>query len=478
MAKQTSKITTNQQQLIQRMQVLSELVNRVQLGAKMGISHDGARNLYDSLGYPDSIAYTDYVSRFKRQDIAAAVIDRPIKVTWRGPLVLLQSDDDKDTAFEKAWKELEARLKLKNKFIQLDKQASLGRYAVLMLGFGVNAPEKHAQPLTKGEKLEYVRVFSEQRAPIITFETDTKDPRYGLPKLYELTIQDEGQKATMVTTIKVHYSRVLHVAYDCVEGEVFGTPQLEKVYNRLMDIEKLSGGSAEMYWRGARPGFGAKIDKDYSMSKETEDDLMRRIDEYEHNLRRILMTEGIDMQTLQTQVSDPSNHLDIQVQLISAATGIPKRILTGTERGELASTQDTEHWYSMIDARRGEMIEPNIIYPFVRIMQSQGILPKTEDYSVRWQDLYATSDKDKADVGKVRADALKAYASEPMTQAIVPPLAFFEYFLGLSADEIELINEMMEAQVQEDNRSQETEQEDLEIENEIREREEEQNDDE
>jgi hypothetical protein len=69
---------------------------------------------------------------------------------------------------------------------------------------------------------------------------------------------------------------------------------------------------------------------------------------------------------------------------------------------------------------------------------------------VQWPDLYAPSDKDKADVGKVRAETLKAYGSGPANMDIIPPEAFYELFLGLDKDQIELINEQRDMAIAEE----------------------------
>jgi len=132
----------------------------------------------------------------------------------------------------------------------------------------------------------------------------------------------------------------------------------------LFDLEKLVGGSAEMFWRGARPGYKGKVDKEYTLTSDEEEDFQDQLDEYEHNLRRFLISRGIDISALETQVSDPSKHVDVQIQMISAQTGIPKRILTGSERGELASTQDITSWYSLIQGRRENYVAGNILRPF------------------------------------------------------------------------------------------------------------------
>jgi hypothetical protein len=128
-------------------------------------------------------------------------------------------------------------------------------------------------------------------------------------------------------SITVHYSRVVHIVDDIVESEIEGSPRLEAVFNRLMDLEKLVGGDAEMFWRGARPGYSGVAGKDYQVTDATMTDLKDQVDEFEHNLRRILISEGIDLKALAQQIADPATHVDVQIQMIAAATGIPKRVL-------------------------------------------------------------------------------------------------------------------------------------------------------
>jgi hypothetical protein len=188
------------------------------------------------------------------------------------------------------------------------------------------------------------------------------------------------------------------------------------------------------------------------MTQEDEDDLQDQLDEYEHNLRRFLIARGMDIQSLETQVSDPANHVDIQIQMISAQTGIPKRILTGSERGELASTQDITSWYSLLQARRENYNNSQILRPFIAKCQSFGVLPFAvdESYEIVWQSLFEKTDKEKADVGKIRAEAVNQYVSNPMAEVIIPPKAFYKYFLGLDAAQIEMIETLQDSAMKED----------------------------
>lgn len=425
----------------------SALLNRAALAARMGQQYGGDRDIYQALGYPDTITFNDYAAKYARQDMARAVINRPISFTWKGPLVIAEAGTEEETKLEKEWKILEKDLKLKNKFVRLDKLSSIGTYGILLLGFDdVTTTEEWTKPVEGAKrKLIYVKPLSEGNAAIASYIENPKDPRYGLVDLYDVEFSNPGLDST--TTLRVHHSRVLHVAPELLENEIEGEPPLKSVYNRLLDLEKLVGGSAEMFWRGARPGYQAIVDKGATITPTVEAGLQDQIDEYEHNLRRMIVNQDVEYKALEQQVSDPGKHVDVVIQMISAVTGIPKRILTGSERGELSSSQDETGWLNLIQTRREEHAEVNIIEPFVDICIKYGVLPEpsTGDYQVVWLDLFAPSDKDKAEVGKIRSDALKDYANDPIAQSIVPPEAFFEWFLGLDEDQREKILELAQA---------------------------------
>ncbi len=452
-------------------QVNSELITRMRLASMLGMQYSGDRDLYKLYGYKRELGYADYWQQYKRQDMAKAIIDRPIKDCWRGPLILIESDDDKETQFEKQWKELEKRLKLRTKFIRLDKLVGLGRFGVLFFGLNdASQLEDLRRPVIKSSELLYVRPFGEDLVEIHSFVEDPRDERYGQPELYVIKLTLNGGDSTKVTPVFVHHSRLMHVVDGQLDSEILGTPRLEVVYNRLIDLEKLIGGSAEMFWKGARPGYQGVVDtENFSLGVQERERLEEQWEEYEHALRRLITAEGVELKALQSQIEDPSNHVDVQIMMISAETGIPKRVLTGSERGELASSQDTEHWNTFIQQRREEFAEQGIIRPFInKCVELSIIVAPDETFSVLWQDLFSVSDKDKAEVGKTRAQALREYLTNPNAEYVIPPAAFYELFLGLSQDEIDLIEEMRDALIKDESmieriaQQQEEEQEDQE----------------
>ena len=76
----------------------------------------------------------------------------------------------------------------------------------------------------------------------------------------------------------------------------------------------------------------------------------------------------------------------------------------GTERGELASTQDKESFDERVGDRRTEYAEPQIVRPFVDRLISLGVLPAPAQYSVRWPQIRNLTDKERADLAAKYAE--------------------------------------------------------------------------
>lgn len=433
----------------------SALVSRANLAATLGLQYGGDRDLYKALGYKLQLNFTDYWSQYTRQDIAKAIIDRPVKATWQGQLELIESEDAEKTTFEEAWYDLNKKLKLRSLLARVDRLTGIGRYGVLLFGLDdVKKREDFSLPVKAGKRqLLYVKPFGENSAKIDTYEINASNPRFGLPKIYAIEVADVASNSS--STVRVHYTRVLHILEDHLESEVYGIPRLEAVFNRLYDLEKIVGGDAEMFWRGARPGYQGQVDKDFTMTEATKTDLKEQIEEYENNLRRILINEGVKLESLTQQIATPKDHVDVIFTCISAVTGIPKRILSGSERGELASSQDTGEWKTYVQSRREDHAEPHIIRPFTDRLIELGVLPTPEsgDYQVDWLDLFSISEKERVEIGKSRSNSIREYTTNPNAESVMPPRAFLEFCLGLSQAQIDLVEKMIGEGISDDQKN-------------------------
>ena len=439
--KKNPTVNSEQGQLGQ-LRILSETLSRSRLASLMGISFNGARDLYEVLGYKRELSFSDYYEVFKRGRLGARIITAPVTATWHGDVSVFENEEPGETEFEKAWKALNEKCKLTPKLQKLDSLAGIGRFAVLFMGF--NDGLKPDQPLEGTNKqLLYIQPYHEGNVTISVWETDITNERYGLPKMYALKFSVPGSTVNTNET-QVHYTRILHIAEGTLENEIYGTPRLEDVYNGVGDLEKIAGGSAEMFWQGALGGKafsakdGATLDAQSAAAMQTE------MDEFIHGLRRYMRLQNVDVQDLAPSLTDPSNYVSVQLDLIAGAKRIPKRILVGSERGELASSQDETNWLSTIKERRTQYAEPYIIRSFVDKLIAVGALPKPkEGYQVFWPDLWSASAKEKADVAKITTEALAAYVNAPGIDQVIPIEFYLEEIVGLSEEQIERIQTML-----------------------------------
>jgi len=369
MATEAKKVVNMKDGDARELMALASSISRAALSSQLGKTYGGERDIYAALGYSLNLTFEDYFGRYKRQDIAKRIVKAPVAASWRKKPMVSEAAEN-ETAFEKDWSELLTTTKVFHYLSRIDVLSGIGEYGVLLFGF--DDSEDLVAPVESAKSLLFLRPYSQLNAEVSDWDMEISSPRYGLPNIYTLKPAMADRKSAQ--HLKVHHSRVLHVAEDCDEDDVFGTPRLKIVYNRLQDLELISGGSAEMFWRGAFPGLGFSMDKDFQMDTQTAADLRTEVEEYMHGMKRYLRLQGIDIQQLTPQVADPSNHAAILLDLISGATGIPKRILVGSERGELASSQDENNWNSRVDERRMDHVEPMILRPFIDKLIDVGVL--------------------------------------------------------------------------------------------------------
>lgn len=392
---------------------------------QVGLAFDDKRDYYAVFGYDRNLTAVQYRETYARGGIAKRIVEAFPKATWRGSVqagsVQIYEDEDpeKHTVFETAFEELDKRLHIWSVLERADILAGLSTYSVILLG----APGNLETPLpkaTNATKLLYLTPFwggggpanrttgstiaAEVDATIAEYDTDPKSERFGEPKFYQL-------KRTNINfsteARRVHWTRIIHIAEGCLEDNVFGVPTLENVWNLLMDLLKVTGGGAEAFWLRANQGFHADIDKDMKLDDAnlTLTKLREDMERYQHNLTRWLRTKGVSVNTLGSDVANFSGPADAILKQIAGSKGIPLRILTGSEQGQLASGQDAENWNSQVQDRRTSYAEPNIVRRFVDRLLDYGYLPRPKEYKVAWPIEEEMTEPQKADLAVKLASA-------------------------------------------------------------------------
>lgn len=415
-------------------------------------SYEGQRDVWNALGYILEPTYQIYDKLYERGDIAATIINAMPDECWRLTPSVVEAGKKTltETDFEKRWKELAEEYRFFHYLHRADRISGIGEFGVIWLGFDKGEPN---EPLREGSNITFLRPLARDCVEISKAERDVKSSRYGLPEMYSLTISDPvSGSASSSRALDVHHSRILHIAEDCKNNDIFGTPRLKTILNRLHSLEMLAGGSAEMFWRGAFPGMVFNIDPDVQKDNSSLTEAREHIDKFVHNLQRYMRLKGITVQSLSPEVANPRDHFDVQIALIAAAKGYPQRILVGSERGELASTQDESAWAKKLEGRRINYLEPFVLRKLVNKLIEVGSLPEPAGgYTVNWPDMREYSPKVKAETENLRATALYNYVRSPDAQAVMPPEMFLRKIMGFNDAEVEAVEKIMrEMKIDED----------------------------
>ncbi len=415
----------------------STIVSRAKLSGMLGQQFSGKRDIYEVLGYNKTLTFDNFRDKYTRQDIAKRIVNAPADASWATPPIVRENDDpENETEFEKAWEGIVKDLRIWHYLARVDKLAGLGRYATLFIGF--DAGPNLERPVTSAKRVNFLSVFSEKTACIDKLVTDPQNPRFGLPDIYTVDLSTELSDARNVQSIRelvtkrIHNTRMIHIAEDLLEDEVYGTPRLEAVYNLLDDMIKVAGGSAEIFWQSADRGIQADIDKELNFDADDEAALSDELDEYFHGLRRWVRTRGVSLNTLGSVVADPRGNFTVTISLIAGATGIPQRILLGSERGQLASGQDERAWAQRIKERQQSFAEPMILRPVIDRLIEFKILPRPKEYEVVWPDLTSLGEQGKSEIAERIAKAAKAVAEQG--EQIITKAEFRKNWLGLPAE--------------------------------------------
>lgn len=405
----------------------------------LGFSHSGVRDLYQSFGYPQIIHVHEYFGMYERNDIANRIIGAFPRGTWRDEPTIRDdagtSPDPSDaeySPFVEAVHDLFKKHKIAHYLERADRLASIGHYGILLLGF--SGIDEFDQPLSSGpNSLMYLAPYGEPAITVNKWCTDQHDPRYGKPELYNIAYKAVGAAPAMpMKAMRVHHSRVLHIAEQLDQDEVFGMPRLKPVFNRLKDLEKVVGGAAEMFWLTADRGMLLSVDKDMDISEDQKLAIEKQIENYQNKTQRYFIAKGIDAKPLGTEQIDPMPNATVLLDLIAGTVGIPKRILLGTERGELASSQDENNWAQRIGERRNTWAAPMVLLPLIKRLVDAGALPQPEGNIVcEWAKSDTMNESEKADVAVKKATAISTYASGFNSETVVPIAEFREQVLGL-----------------------------------------------
>lgn len=429
----------------------------------------GSREYDNVLGYcTTDQTYSTYKKMYDRGDIAKRIVDAPVSAVWANPPSIIEVDDKAEfntvSKLNREWNRVYNQLNIGETYRRADRMSRLGSYSVIYVGYddGIALDRKPR----KGSKIAYLQPLSYDNVNSYDLVEDITNPRNGLPEYYYITNNQTSSNTTpSITTVesgksqistKVHHSRIIHVTDDNLDSNIESVPIFTHVYNRLVDLIKIVGGSAEMFWLGARPGYAAIADPDTNVTEENYEQMEQMLEAYDNDLTRWIQTSGIKIESLSPQVYSPKDHFDVSMACISAATGIPQRILTGAEAGELASTQDKANWETTVVERRSIFAEPKLLRPLISKLQEAGQL-SLGDYSIVWPDLTTMSEQDKADAAYKNSQAFMYATMDVNKLKLIGAKVFCTKIMNWDDETTKEVSENWDATIKEIEAKQQTE---------------------
>jgi hypothetical protein len=281
----------------------------------------------------------------------------------------------------------------------------------------------------RASKLVDLVPLYEDQIRVTSWFTDRNDwENFGKPKMFQMRTMSPAAQATGDTQaqpeewLDVHPSRVQILAEGSVGSMFDGVPMLLPGFNALVDLEKITGGSAESYLKNSARVVTVSYGPDASPQaatgaatpeavKEAHETRMRALN---RNQDSSLVTQGATVGTLQTATHDPTGAWLTAANTFAAAMRIPFTLIFGQQTGRLASDEDRADMQARGKSRRARLLS-RMIREFVRRMQACGVLPEG-DFKVEWPPLDAPGDKDRAELLKAYTAAMQAAAGAGLTE--------------------------------------------------------------
>ena len=378
--------------------------------------------------YKEVINYENLRLFYDRIGLANKIVNIYPEFIWSNEIEIREEDKelDKDVLSDQ-FKQLFLRSKLKiiNTLKHIDIMLGYSRYAVMFLGF---KNESKLEDPVKGKKnindLLFVRAYDEKSCSFGEGDIEWKaeNPRYGLPKRYHLKIMNDQK----TRGFEVHHSRIIHFSDGNIENELYGIPRLRHIYNDLENLVKISGAACESIYLNGLGALSVNSEmpfEDFAVSKQAFDEYVKSIIDnavdFFKNKYKVFVSNQASVTPFHFPLINPKETYEMLIQIIAGAVGIPMRILLGTERGELASSQDAAFFIGNVKRRQRGFCERDMLRVVIDRFMELGIFVESTNYNVLWGDLVTQKDQERVAIIKQIIDTMDIIARNPSIGDIV-----------------------------------------------------------
>jgi len=233
----------------------------------------------------------------------------------------------------------------------------------------------------------------------IVIETDPTKPRYGDVAAIEV----DRVVNSAPSRVTIPRSRYIWMANVVTDDNPEGTSILYPVMDQFTVKKNLDWSVGESYYKNASPLHQLELPEDADADE---------FDEAEKEFKDIsartefVTPEGYKIYLHGTQnVMSPAPYVQHNLKCISAGLDVPYQILLGTAAGAVTGAEmNLKDYYQSI-----AMIQQILVEPYVRevvdALQETGQIPEGT-YKLQWLPLEEMGEKERAEIAKMRAEAL------------------------------------------------------------------------
>lgn len=310
----------------------------------------------------------------------------------------------------------ENRLNVRGKVLEARIKARLWGGAAIHIGTG---DADLSQPLDverigKGG-IKYLTVLTRRQLSVGEIDRDPASEFFGRPKVYTLTAGDKVQ-------VDIHPSRLVvfqgnqQADIDLVGGDAYawGDSVLLSVVDAIKNADSTAGNVASLV-------FEAKVDiirvPNFMASLRDEGYKQRILERFTlANTAKgingtLILDKEEEYESKQATFTTLPDVLDRFLQIVSGAADIPATRLLGQSPAGMNSTgeSDLRNYYDRLQAMQQVEMTP-AMYRLDECLIRSALGARPADVYYEWAPLWGLSDKEKADIFKLKADAGRALA--------------------------------------------------------------------
>jgi len=409
-----SELSTGEQFLVN---ALADAIGRQRMLYAGQPGNTKRTKLWDEFGYPNNLEFERYYRAYERNAVAYAAIHKLLDACWTDNPTIIDGEEAKEATKTTEWEKAVTKLLKKHwpKIKDADRRNLVGRYSALLIQF--RDGREWSKPV---DKMVVARLKDKSIVKLIpawesqvkpgNFDTDTLSETYGQPVSYNFNEQPVGDDGTYgpVRGVTVHPDRIIILSEGSEdENMLSGVPFLRAGYNKLLDLEKVSGGSAEGFLKNASRQLGIAFDKETRMEalvkaatdagyKDLGEALNDKVAKMNRGTDAALVMQAGTPSVLSVAAADPKPTWEVTANEFAASIQCPFTILFGQQTGRLASDEDKTDWAKRCNGRRWGF-QSTVVENILERFWNLGVIdpPSSGEVTLAWSDLLAPSEKEK-----------------------------------------------------------------------------------